>query len=202
MAEELQSLLERIQNEGVKKAEDQKEQILADAKTQAEQIIAKATSEAEALRKSAAEDATKSEVRAKSAIQQATRDILLALKSDLQDRLQSVVKGCVGEAMTAESMKKFLDDMVSASKAQGVDVDAGVEVLINAKDAEEMTKLLHGGLLNKLKATPQISISKDFAAGIQIGFKADEVFLDLSDDALTDLVCAYVGPKLTALIQG
>lgn len=202
MAEELQSLLERIQSEGVKKADDKKEEILAEAKAQAQEIIAKATAEADALRKSAEEDAAKSEVRAKSAIQQASRDILLALKSDLQKRLESVVKGCIGEAMTPVAMKKYIDDMVSAYKANGANVDAGVEVLLNQKDAEEMARLLKGGLLNKLKNTPEISISKDFAAGLQIGFKGDDVFLDLSDEALTDLVCAYVGPKLSALIQG
>jgi len=201
MAEELQSLLERIQSEGVKKADDQKEQILSDAKAQAEKIIADAKNEAEALMKSADEAAGKSEARAKSAIQQASRDILLALKSDLQSRLEAVVKECAGAAMTPELMKKFVDEMVSAYKSKGVDVDAGVEVLLNQKDAEEMAKLLQGGLLNKLKATPEISISKDFTAGLQVGFKGDEVFLDLSDDALTDLVCAYVGPKLAALIQ-
>ncbi len=202
MADELQSLLERIQSEGVKKADDQKEQILAAAKAEAEGIVAKAKEEAEALKKSAEEAASKSEARAKSAIQQASRDIVLALKSDLLARLETVVKECSGAAMTPELMKKFIDDMVSAYKAKGADVDAGVEILLNQKDAEEMANLLKGGLLSKLKAAPAISISKDFAAGIQIGFKGEEVFLDLSDDALTDLVCAYVGPKLSALIQG
>jgi len=202
MAEELQSLLDRIQTEGVKKADDQKEQILADAKAQAEEIVATAKSEAESLRKVAAEDAVKSEARAKSAIQQAARDILLALKSDLQVRLEAVVKECAGAAMTPDAMKKYVDEMVAAYKEKGADIDAGVEVLLNPKDAEEMESLLKGGLLNKLKTTPEISISKDFAAGIQIGFKEEEVFLDLSDDALTDLVCAYVGPKLSAVLQG
>jgi len=201
MAEELQSLLERIQEDGVKKADDQKNQIIEDAKAQAAEIVAKASNEAEALKKAAEEEAAKSEARAKAAIQQASRDIMLSLKSDLQTRLQAVVKGCVGDAMTPEQMKKFVDEMISAYKSQGGNVEAGVEVLLNQKDAEEMEQLLKGGLLNILKQTPEISISKDFTAGLQIGFKGDEVFLDFSDEALTDLICAYVGPKLTALLK-
>ena len=41
MAEELQSLLEKINEEGVKKAEENRNKIISEAKTEAEKIIAR-----------------------------------------------------------------------------------------------------------------------------------------------------------------
>jgi V/A-type H+-transporting ATPase subunit E len=201
MAEELQSLLERIQAEGVKKADEQKEQILSEAKEQAKEIIEKAKTEADSIIKSAEENAQKSEARAKSAIQQAARDIILALKSDLDERLNAVTKECVGTAMTPEQMKKYLDQMVEAYKSKGGNVEAGIEVLVSANDLDAIAQQLKSSVLSSLKTDPTINISSDFSTGLQIGFKDEQVFLDLSDEALTDLICVYVGPKLASLIK-
>ena len=47
-----------------------------------------------------------------------------------------------------------------------------------------------------------IRISSGVSAGLQIGFKGTDVFLDFSDEALADVICAYVGPKLAAALKG
>ena len=62
--------------------------------------------------------------------------------------------------------------------------------------------LLKGSLLADLKANPVIRINADAASGLQIGFKDSDVFLDFTDEALCDVICAYVGPKLAAALKG
>ena len=49
MAEDLQGLLNRIQNDGLRKAENEREQIIAEAKAEAEKIVAEAKAQAAAL---------------------------------------------------------------------------------------------------------------------------------------------------------
>ena len=90
MAEELQNLLDKIHNEGIKKAEAERDAMLADARKQAEELVRKAREEADAVRKQAELDREALEKRAESAIRQAARDIILALKEELKRRLAEI----------------------------------------------------------------------------------------------------------------
>jgi len=202
MAEELQGLLERIHRDGIKKAETEKDAILATARDEAKKIIDDATKQAAELKKKAEEDAVASEARAKSAIQQAARDVILSLRSDLQLRLSNVVKACSGDAMTPDFMGKIIQEMAKSYKEKSGAASVGVEVLVNKNDAAEIEKRVMGSLLKDLQEKPEISIAQDFGHGLKIGFKGSEVFLDFSDDAISEMICQYIGPKLSKLVSG
>ena len=202
MAEELQNLLEKIQEEGVKKADTAKGKILADAKVESEKIISDAKKKSEEIIKKSEEDAKRNEERAANTIRQASRDIVIALNSELQDRLKSVVKECIGEAMTPDLMGKLILEMQKSYLSKNSDSEPGIDIILNQKDLEIMEKQIKSALLKELKATPEISIGHDFTSGLKIGFKGDDLFFDFSDDALAEMICTYVGPRLAAIING
>lgn len=202
MSEDLQGLLNKINSDGIQKAETEKAAIIAAAKTEAEKIIAAAKTKAEGIVKDAETNAVASEAKAKAAIQQAARDILIALRTNLQGRLSAVAKECAGSAMTPDLMGKIILEMVKSYREKHVSGEIGVEVLLAKKDLDDMEKLLKGGLLAGLQAKGDISLGHDFAAGMKVAFKGNDVFLDFSDEALADILCAFVGPKLAAVIKG
>lgn len=202
MAEELQGLLDKIQTEGIEKAESEKSRIIADAKAEAAKIIAEAKNQAETIVKKAEEDAEVSQAKGAAAIRQAARDVIIALRSDIETRLRKLAADCVGDAMTPEVMGQIVLEMVKAYREKNPSGDAAVELLLAPKDAEKLAALLKGSLLAGLRTNPVISVGNDFASGLQIGFKGSDVFLDFSDDALADVICAFVGPKLAAAIKG
>ena len=74
MAEELQQLLEKIQHDGVEKANAEAATILAKAKADAAAILKDAESKAAAFRAQAETDAKAFEERAQKTISQAARD--------------------------------------------------------------------------------------------------------------------------------
>ena len=201
MAEELQSLLEKINEEGVKKAEEEKDKIIAAAKKKAEKIIADAKNKAEIIAKQSDADAKRNEERAADTIRQASRDIVLALNDELQNRLKSVVKECVGEAMTPEVMGTIVLEMEKSFLSGKSTEDAGIDILLSKKDLDNMVKLLKGSCGKNLKSNPDISLGKDFTAGLKIGFKGNDLFFDFSDDALAEMICTYVGPRLAEIIN-
>lgn len=200
MAEELQGLLDRINEEGLRKAEEEGRNILNAAKTEAEDIIAKAKTEAETLRKGAEEEASRSEERAKAAIQQAARDIILSLRADLEKRLKTIARECAGEAMTPEKMAEFIAVMVDAQAKEG-GAKTSIELILNQKDIDGMEGALKGSLLDNLEKEPGISVGHDFTGGFKIGFKDGDVFLDFSDDAIAEMICEFIGPKLAAMLK-
>ncbi len=202
MAEELQGLLDKIQTEGIEKAESEKAKIIGDAKAEAAKIVNAAKEQAASIVKKASEEAEISIAKGNAAIKQAARDVLIALRADIEARLKALVNDSVGEAMTPDEMGKIVLEMVKAYHEKNPAGDATVEILLSKNDADKMTALLKGSLLADLKANPVIQVNADVAAGLQIGFKDADVFLDFTDEALADVICAYVGPKLAAALRG
>lgn len=202
MAEDLQGLLDKIQSEGIAKAEAEKNAVIESAKAESAKIIENAKKEAAEIIRKAEEEAEMSRTKGAAAIKQAARDVIIALRADMEKRLKNLAADCLGEAMTPEVMSKIVLEMVKAYREKNPSGEATVEILLQQKDAANLEKRLKAGVLEKLKADAVISVGGDFSSGLQIGFKGSDVFLDFSDDALTDVICSYVGPKLAAAIKG
>ena len=201
MAEDVQGLLDMIHNDGIAKAEQEKEAIIAAAKEEAAQIVAEAKAQAEILKKAAQTEARTDQDKANAAIRQAARDAVIALKADLLAKLNAVVHSCIGEAMTPEVMKQIILTMAQ-SYAKDANAGESLEVLISKQQQEQTEAFLKEQLLKELKASPVIELTTDFNSGLQISFRDSDVYFDFSDDALAEVLCRFVGPKLTAVIKG
>ena len=201
MAEDVQGLLDKIHNDGIAKAEQEKEAIIAAAKEEAARIVAEAKEQAENLKKSARTEAQADQDKANAAIRQAARDAVIALKADLLAKLNAVVHSCIGEAMTPEVMKQIILTMAQ-SYAKDANAGESLEVLISKQEQEQTQAFLKEQLLKELKASPVIELTTDFNSGLQISFRDSDVYFDFSDDALAEVLCRFVGPKLTAVIKG
>jgi len=201
MAEDVQGLLDKIHNDGIAKAEKEKEAIIAAAKEEAAQIVAEAKAQAEILKKAAQTEARTDQDKANAAIRQAARDAVIALKADLLAKLNAVVHSCIGEAMTPEMMKQIILTMAQ-SYAKDANAGESLEVLISKQQQEQAEAFLKEQLLKELKANPVIELTTDFNSGLQLSFRDSDVYFDFSDDALAEVLCRFVGPKLTAVIKG
>ena len=91
MAEELQSLLDRIQSEGVAKAEARAAEIVAEAEKKAADLVAGAEKKAAGLRAAAEADAATLQSRAEQSLQQAARDVRLQVGAAIQETLERVL---------------------------------------------------------------------------------------------------------------
>ena len=201
MAEDVQGLLDKIHNDGIAKAEQEKEAIIAAAKEEAARIVAEAKEQAENLKKSAQTEAQAGQDKANDAIRQAARDAVIALKADLLAKLNAVVHSCIGDAMTPEVMKQIILTMAQ-SYAKDANAGESLDVLISKQEQDQTQAFLKEQLLKELKATPVIELTTDFNSGLQISFRDSDVYFDFSDDALAEVICRFVGPKLTAVIKG
>ena len=201
MAEDVQGLLDKIHQDGIAKAQQERDAIIAAAKKEAAQIIADAKAQAEDLQKKSQTEAAAGQEKANAAIRQAARDTVIALKTDLLAKLKNVTRSCIAEAMTPEVMKQII---LTMAQAYAKDANAGdsLEVLLPKKEQEQAEAFLKAQLLAELKANPVIELTNEFNSGLQISFRDNDVYFDFSDDALAEVLCRFVGPKLTAVING
>jgi V/A-type H+-transporting ATPase subunit E len=200
MSEQLQGLLDRIYNDGIKKTESEKEVMIAQAKREADDIIARAKTTAELIISKSEEDAKKNENRAKASIQQASRDVLISLEENILKRLSICVKDLADSAMTPDLMTLIIKKMVDFNAAKdGSSKD--LSLIFSPKDVQIMADYLKLNLAMDLKAQPEIIKSPDMSGGVKIGFKGQDVYLDFSDATLTDIICGYVGTRLAEILR-
>lgn len=199
MGMELQGLLDRINTDGLQKAEARKAEIIKAAEAQAASIIAEAKQKAAEMIKDAQSESDKLEERAKSAVRQAARDIVIGLRSELEKRLAQLTQSAVGESMTPDAMGKLVTAIVNGTS--GVSGDKALELAVSKNIPQSDVDKLIASVTASLKTQPVIQLRSDFNAGLKIGVKGNDLFIDLSDEALTELICGYVGPKVAEILK-
>lgn len=100
--EDLQSLLEKINREGVEKAEAKAKEILSQAQEKADAIVKSAREEALKIRNDAKDDASDYVKRAEETISQASRDTVLNVEKALGAKLEKLLVANVEKALADE----------------------------------------------------------------------------------------------------
>lgn len=195
MAEDLQGLLDRIQKDGLDKAQAQSDKIVADAKAQAEKIIADAKTESETLLKKASADAAQLLASAKAELRHDKRDVLIELDQEIKARLERLVRGTVSKALTPDLMADIIRKMVASYADKKV---TDLELLLPKNESDALISELKSALKADFQANPDAS----FAAGLKIGFRSSDELDDFSEQALTEVICEFAGPKLAAILKG
>lgn len=198
MAEELQSLLAKINEEGVKKAEAEAARIIEKAKNDAKAIKAQAQAEAEMIVKQAGEQGDLLKNSAESAVRQASRDILLKLQQELESRINRAVSGTAEQAMTPEFMAGLIRDLAAKFATAP---NAQITVLSAAKDVNALNAALTSALKSSLSAQPKVFADSGIKGGLEVSFKDGQVYFDFTAEAVTELVGAYVGTRLASMLE-
>ena len=202
MAEELQSLLEKIQREGIEKAAAERDEIVKNANAEAAAILAAAKAEADKMRADAANDAEALKKRAESAIRQAARDILLELKSELQRRVAAITRSRMDEALSSEFIAGLVREIASAVLSDASKAASGkLEVMVGPAKCDEVARLLTASvgadLVDKMVIFPNAAAGR----GLKVSVEGNEVFFDFSDAALSEMICDYVGARISAVLN-
>lgn len=106
--EDLQGLLEKINREGVEKADAEARRIIAEAEARAKTIVAAAETEAAAKRAAAEQERDSMIARAEATIRQAGRDLVLAVRESLLKLLAGLLTENVEASLADEASLKAL----------------------------------------------------------------------------------------------
>ncbi len=195
MAEDLQGLLEKIRSEGLNKAQSEREKIVSEAQSEAAEIRRQAQAEADKLRADAEKAAKEFEDRSKQAMKQASRDILLALDTELKNRLIAALTKTVGSAMTASEIAKLINQL-------SITQSGDIKILLSDKDLSSMRDSIASLLKVSCTTQPEFFADRRLAGGFKVSFgSGDQPFWDFSDVALGELLGGYLTPELSAILK-
>lgn len=201
IAQGVQQLIDRLHEEGVKSGKEEAQKILLDSKKEASKILDSAKREAERILKDAHEKIESDQKSAREMLQIASRDAILTLREQLLMQFEHHIKKIVSVQMgDTEFIKKLIlsvgEHALSEEEAENLEVLIGT----NAFAKEEAEGFIEGLLAEEFAKGVEFSFYE--GSGILLKTKGEEVVIDLSEDAVSQLVFRLLTPRYRAIFEG
>jgi len=187
--EDLQSLLEKINRDGVEKAEAEASRIIAEAKAKADMIVKKARDDAENAKSEAEKSSADYAKRAAETIRQSARDTVISVRDAVTKMLEQLLTESVDAALA--------NPQTVAGLAAGAieDMTRATEVLANSK--------LVAALKAALAAKKNITVVTDETVGSGFTVKIDggRVEHAFTGEVIAAELAKRLRPELAALLK-
>ena len=198
MSEELQSLLDRIQAEGVGKAEARAAEIVAEAEKKAAGIVAEAEKKAADLRAKAEADAATFARRSEESLRQAARDVVRTVRENVQETCERLVRADAKAALSGDALAAVVEAVAKAAVAE----DAGAELRVPPAEAEKIAAHAKARLAAELAKGLRIAPDSDVAAGVRVLVQGGRVEHDFTDKAIVEALSRVIRPELARIAFG
>ncbi len=198
MADDLQSLLERVQKEGVERANAEAEKIIAAAKAKAQGIVEEAQAKAKEIVAKADADAQAFAERGRKAVEQAGRDTIIAVQEAITNLLRQILLREVGKAMSSDFLRTSLESFIKAYAAAG---GQRLEVLVPAAQQKELQDYFLRRLAAEAQKGLQIKADAGLAAGFRVSVSNQNLQHDFSAEAVAESLAALLRPALAELVR-
>ena len=196
---QLQELIDQIKNDGVKAAETEAASILESAKAEAGKIISDAKAEAERIMQEAGAQNERFVRAGEDSIRRAGRNLLISFRESVVKELDAVIGDQVKEALSSESLAQLILTAVEnwTKNTEAEDLC----VLIGSKELACLEAQLLAGLKERMCSGVTLKASDHFEGGFRISVQDGQVYYDYSAEAVTELLSAYLTPKLISLMK-
>jgi V/A-type H+-transporting ATPase subunit E len=197
MAEELQSLLERIQKESVEKAEKQADEIVVKAKDKAAALVKNAEEKAKQSLEKADVDAIAFTERSKKTLEQSARDLLITVGCGVENLFEKLVNGAVANALSADVVTKMLDKICDTSS-----IKQGVSISVNDADQKAIVEFFNAKLAEAVKnGGVEIKTDNEIIKGFTVSLKGQDVYIDFTREAIAEALMKFLRPQLADIVS-
>lgn len=198
MAVEIRDLIEKINQEGIKSAEEKAQNIEAEAKQRADDILAQAKREAEEIIATAKDRIRREEETEKTLLAQAGRDLLLSLRKEINAMLGRIVVSDIRQTLTPEILFRLLLEVIRNYSAEE---NCDITVLLNKEDREILDKHFLDKLMEETKKNIILNPAEEISGGFTISFDSGKSCFDFTDKALAEYIGISLKPKLNRILQ-
>ncbi len=198
MDTQLNTIINKIKQDGVEEAEKKAKEIVESAEKQAETIIKAAKDKETQMLENAEKEAFSFTTNSKNLLKQAARDVLLGLKERVVEFFDRVVKGKVEETLDTDVLKKAIikiADNFSPNK------DLKLEVVLSEQDKKSLEKTLFNAMKKQSKEFIQLKKSEQVKKGFRIGEKDKYSYIDFTNDGIAEIFKSYLNPKLIEMLD-
>ena len=195
---QLQELIDKIKKDGIEKSSAEAARARADAEAEARRIVDAARKEAEAVVAKAKTDADRFEKAADAALKQASRNLVLSFKAEIEALLDLLVKRETSAAYSDDALKAAVPDILKAWSAKGAD---SLDLLLPAEALSRLEAFFAQKLAAELKKGVELKGDRTVGAGFRIVAKDGSAYYDFSSEAVAELLSAYLNPRLSEILK-
>jgi V/A-type H+-transporting ATPase subunit E len=195
---QLQELIEKIKKEGIESAQADAAKLKAAAEAEAGKIVEEAKKQAASIVAQGEADRARSEKAGVAAVEQASRNLVLAFKAEIQGLLDRIVKEAVASSYSADVVKDVLPDLIKNWAAKNTD---SLDVVLSGDDLKKIDGGFKSRLASQLKGGVDFKVGKALGGGFHIAEKDGSAFYDFSAEAVAALLSAYLNPRLAELVK-
>ena len=196
---QLNELIEQIKKDGVDAAEAQAAAVIDSAKAEAEKIIADARAQADKMIADAKIENARAVKSGEDALRQAGRNLLISFRESVAKELKAVTGENVNGVYSSDAFAKLIVTAVEgwAGKPDAEDIT----VILNADDLARLEETVLAALKAKMLGGVTLKTNDNFDGGFRIAVNNGAVYYDYSAEAVTDMLSAYLSPRVAALLK-
>ena len=189
--EKIQSICNQLRRETLEPAEKQALALIEEAKKKGDTIKAEAELQAEKLIRQAREQIEQERNVFHSALQQGAKQAIEGLKQEIENNLfHEELQNALNKQMSdPKVIAALINGIVKAIDKEGLSTDLAV-VIPRLISPDDITDLLLENVRKRLKEKP-LEIGH-FAGGVQVKLLNKKMTLDLTNQALKELLSSYV----------
>ncbi|MBI1248011.1 hypothetical protein GC197_09245 [bacterium] len=207
-SDSVQSLIDRIRDDGVQAAKAEGEQLLKEARHEAAKIVADAKVEADTLRAEAKREIEAHREASLDALQLAARDTVLDLETRVVNQFEKFLERLVVSATRDEELVRSLVLVLAGQTASEFIKDKDIEIRISKA-------LLGEGSLQEDRNQALLALSSDMLregiqlipddvieGGARVQLIDDKLEIDLSDQAISRMIAQRMIPRFRNILSG
>ena len=195
---QVQELIDKIKKDGIKIASEEGNRIKAEADIDARNLLNAAKKEADDIIKKAKQEAQNIERAGIAALEQASRNIVLAFRDEIQGLLNKVVLNNVSGNYNDDVLKGVIPQLISSWAEKGSD---NLSVLLPENELSKLQGFFNEKLANELSKGVELKSSRQLTSGFRISNREGSVYYDFSSEAVAGLLGSYLNPKLVGILK-
>ena len=197
---QLQELIDKIKKDGIQSASEEANKVKNEAETEAARIISAAQKEADDIVIRGKADADRSEKAGRAALEQASRNLILAFKKEIEILLDKIVSQAVASSYKEDTLKAVLPEIFKAwaSKSEADSLD----LLLSEDTLGKLKSWAVGALSAELKKGVELKSDRNLGSGFRIANKDGSAYYDFSAESVAGLLSAYLNPQLAEIMTG
>ena len=200
MAEQLENLLQKIQDEAVTKADEIAKQKIKDAEEKASKIIAEAEKNADSIINTAEQKAEKFSENGKKSLEQAARDIIIYLRKSIDKQFQDLIRKSIPEIIPIEVVQEILIKLATEARAKGTNAE-GVRIFLSPNEYKSLTTFYLKRFHEEVKKGAEFHPMPGIKAGFRICLRDKDVEYDYSDAVIVQMLSKLVSPVLDEILK-
>jgi V/A-type H+-transporting ATPase subunit E len=194
---QLQELIDKIKKDGIESASEEAARLKREAEVEARRIVEAARKEAEGIVARGKQDAERSEKAGAAALEQASRNLVLAFKGEIQTLLDKIVAAETAAALGDGVLTSCLPDLLKNWASKG----GAVDLLLPEEQLKRLQSWFSGKLASELKGGVELRADRNLGAGFKISNKDGSAYYDFSAESVAGLLSAYLNPRLTEILK-